>query len=87
MIAPKTGGREHVFFMKYAWHSKSALRPTQQASRGILTPFLEHFYERLQDAFISREHMGMQQRACYSTVTDLARFLGLSISVPLANAA
>jgi len=55
MIAPKTGGREHVFFMKYTWQSKSAPRPIGQASGGILTPFLERFYERLRDAFISHE--------------------------------
>lgn len=87
MIAPKTGGREHVFFMKYTWHSKSVPRPIQQASGGILTPFLERFYERLRDAFISREQPPKPRPQPHSTVTDFARFLGLSISVPRASAA
>lgn len=87
MIAPKTGGREHVFFMKYTWHSKSAPRHIQQASGGILTPFLERFYERLRDAFISREQPSPTAAPPYSTVTDFAKFLGLSISAPLTHAA
>ncbi len=73
--------------MKYTWQSKSAPRAIQQASGGILSPFLERFYERLRDAFISHEQQPFLSKKPHSTVTDFARFLGLSISVPRANAA
>lgn len=46
----------------------------------------ERFYERSRAPFIFAEQRAGEAPP-HSTVTDLAKFLGLSISVPRANAA
>lgn len=59
------------------WQCFGAARP----------PSTERFYETPRNSFIFCEQHLSTPGPPHSTVTDLARFLGLSISVPRANAA
>lgn len=54
---------------------------------GKISPPPGRFYLRPRDVFIFGEQHLSTPAPPHSTVTDLARFLGLSISVPRASAA